>query len=88
MKKIVVSDMTLKISTEELKKELSFREKLAVAKNLSAIGVDVIELPSITNAKEDKVVYRTVAENVKNAVIAIAVIRIDLMHCIQIPTRL
>lgn len=71
MKKIVVSDMTLKISTEELKKELSFREKLAVAKNLSAVGVDVIELPSITNAKEDKVVYRTVAENVKNAVIAI-----------------
>lgn len=71
MKKVVVSDMTLKVSAEEHKKDFSFREKLSIAKNLYAIGVDVIELPYCANQKEDNVVYRTVAETVKDAVIAV-----------------
>ena len=47
MKKIIVSDVTLRMECETLKKALSFRERLNIATGLEKAGVDVVELPAI-----------------------------------------
>ena len=65
MKKIIVSDVTLRMECETLKKALSFRERLNIATGLEKAGVDVVELPAIQGGKEDQVVYRTIANTLK-----------------------
>lgn len=72
MKKIVVSDITLKAIYEQ-DLSLTFREKLAIAEKLDASLVDAIELPVIKNSKENEVIYRTIAGAVKNACVKIPV---------------
>ena len=69
MKKIQVCDATIKVAVEEVKKDLSFREKLAIAKALEKAGVSAIELPLLSNGKEDAVVYRTIAETMQDVVV-------------------
>lgn len=71
MKKVFVSDVTLRTFKEESNKSLSFREKLNLAINLEKTGVDGIELPYVVNEKEDVVIYRTIAQTVKKAKICI-----------------
>lgn len=71
MKNVIISDVTFKVYAEELKKDLSFREKLTIAKNLEKIGVDVIELPACHNKKEDTVVNRTISESVEDITVAV-----------------
>lgn len=73
MKKINVSDITLKKLSEERKINLLFREKSAIASCADSIGVDVVELPSVKSVREDTIIYKTIAQNVKNAVLAIPV---------------
>ena len=73
MKKIYVSDITLKKLSQDRAVSLLFREKSAIAKCADEIGAGVIELPAVKNAREDKIVYKTIAQNVKNAVLAIPV---------------
>ena len=70
MKKIQVCDATIKVAMEELKKDLSFREKLAIAKALEKAGVSSVELPLLSNCKEDAVVYRTIAETMQEVVVS------------------
>ena len=72
MKKIIVSDLTLK-AVKEQDLSLTFREKLAIAQKLDASCVDAIELPALINSKENEVIYRTIASSVKNAVVKICV---------------
>ncbi|MBQ3115557.1 MAG: hypothetical protein IJC07_00845 [Clostridia bacterium] len=72
MKKIIVSDVTLK-SIEEQKLSLTFREKLAISEKLDLAKVDCIELPLLANLKENEVICRTIASSVKGAVIKIPV---------------
>lgn len=72
MKKIIVSDFTLK-TVEEQSIPLTFREKIALAEKLDAINVDAIELPAIINSKENEVIYRTIAKSVTNAMVKISV---------------
>ena len=72
MKKITVSDVTLK-AVQEQELSLTFREKLAIAEMLNAARVDAIELPVLINSKENEVIYRTIAQSVKDAAIKIAV---------------
>lgn len=62
MKKIQVSDVTLRVWAEEMKKELSFREKIAVANGLQKIGVNAVELP-VNSGKEECVVCKTISED-------------------------
>ena len=73
MKKIIVSDYTLKELCTKDGSQLLFREKLSVALSISRYGADVIELPSVKKAKEDSVVYKTISESVKNSKILIPV---------------
>ena len=73
MKKITVSDYTLKELCTKDGSQLLFREKLSVALSISRYGADVIELPPVKKAKEDSVVYKTISESVKNSKILIPV---------------
>ena len=72
MKKIIVSDITLKVASEQ-GVSLTFREKLAIAEKLDASGVDAIELPLFVNSKENEIVNRTIAGAVNNAVVKMPV---------------
>lgn len=72
MKKITVSDVTLK-AVQEQELSLTFREKLTIAEKLDASCVDAIELPILINSKENEVIYRTIASSVKNAMVKIPV---------------
>ena len=73
MKKINVADITLKKLSEDRAVSLLFREKSAIANCADAIGVDAIELPAVKSVREDTIIYRTIAQNVQNAVLAIPV---------------
>ncbi len=73
MKKIEIIDMTLKKLSEEREISLLFREKSALATSADLLGADVIELPAVKNYREDAIVYKTISQNVKNAVLAIPV---------------
>ena len=72
MKKITVSDITLK-AIEQQGLSLTFREKLAIAENIDASKVDAIEFPALINSKENEIIYRTIATSVKNAIVKIPV---------------
>ncbi len=72
MKKIIVSDVTLR-AYAEAKSTLSFREKLNIAQWLDTAGADTVELPALVHEKEDAVICRTIAGAMKKASVAIAV---------------
>ncbi len=73
MKKIIISDITLKKISEDRAVSLLFREKSAIASCADKIGADVIEIPAVKSPREDKIIYKTIAQNVQNAVFAIPV---------------
>ena len=71
MRKITISDYTLKELVGRDRSQLLFREKLAIALGLCRYGADVIELPAIKNPREDRIVCKTIAESVKGCIVAI-----------------
>ena len=73
MKKIEITDITLKKISEDRQVLLLFREKTAIASCADQLGVDAVELASVKSVREDTIVYRTISQNVKNAVVAIPV---------------
>lgn len=73
MRKINISDITLKKLSQEREVALLFREKTAIAACADSLGADTIELAPVKNLREDTIVYKTIAQNVQNAVLAIPV---------------
>ncbi len=73
MKKINVTDITLAKLSEQREVSLLFREKSAIANCADMIGVSAIELPPVKSLREDRIIYKTIAQNVQNAVLAIPV---------------
>ena len=73
MRTINVTDITLKKLSEDREISLLFREKSAIANCADALGADAIELPAVKNLREDTIIYKTIAQNVQNATLAIAV---------------
>ena len=71
MKKIIVTDFTLKSISADKDRQLTFRDKTNIAKILDLIGADAIELPMVKNAKEDNIVNRTIASLIKNSTVKI-----------------
>ncbi len=72
MKKIMVSDITLKV-VEQQDLTLTFRERLSIAQKLDAVGVEAIELPAILDSKEKEVICRTIASEINNCMVKISV---------------
>ena len=73
MKTINVADITLKKLSEDREVMLLFREKAAIANCADMLGVNTIELPPVKNLREDTIIYKTIAQNVNNATLAIPV---------------
>lgn len=73
MKKINTTDITLKKLAEERGISLLFREKTAIASCADSLGAGTIELAPIKNLREDTIIYKTISQNVKNAIVAIPV---------------
>ena len=71
MKKINIIDVTLKKLSEDREVALLFREKTKLALSVDLLGADVIELPAVKNFREDAIIYKTISQNVQNAVLAI-----------------
>lgn len=61
MKKLFVSDYTLRKFHQDGRAELLFREKTAIAACIDSIGADRIELPPVVKAKEDRIIFRTIS---------------------------
>ena len=73
MKKIFVSDITLKELAKSRETALLFREKTAIASAAAALGADSVELPAIKNIREDSIIYKTIASSIRDSVVAIPV---------------
>ena len=73
MRTINVTDITLKKLSEDREISLLFREKSEIANCADALGADAIELPAVKNLREDTIIYKTIAQTVQNATLAIAV---------------
>lgn len=66
MKHIRIADTTL------CQGNYTFKEKIEIARQLEKLGVDVIELPAITEVRSDTLLVRTMASFVKNATLSVA----------------
>lgn len=73
MKKIEITDITLKKLSQERGVSLLFREKTAVAACADRLGVGAVELSPIKNVREDSIIYKTIAKNVGKSAVAIPV---------------
>lgn len=73
MKKINITDITLKKLAQDRQVSLLFREKTAIAMCADKLGVDAVELSSIKNVREDTIIYKTISQTVKDAVVALPV---------------
>lgn len=72
MRKISMTDITLKKLAEAREIALLFREKTAIASCADALGYDAVELAPIKNLREDTIIYKTIAKNAVNAVLSIS----------------
>lgn len=79
MKTINVTDITLKKLAEDRAISLLFREKSAIANCADLLGAKAVELPAIKNIREDTIIYKTIAQNMQHAVLAIPV-GFDIEH--------
>ncbi len=73
MKKIKITDITLKKLAQDREVSLLFREKTAIASCADSLGVDAVELAPIKNLREDTIIYKTISQNVKKSTVAIPV---------------
>ena len=71
MANIILSDMTMKQVAEGF--SLSFKEKIELSKLLDKLGVSVIELEGIENARVDSLRIKSIAAAVMNSVVAVPV---------------
>jgi len=73
MKKISITDITLKKLAGERGVSLLFREKTAIAEAADSLGANAVELAPIKNVREDTIIYKTIAQNIKKSIVAIPV---------------
>ena len=73
MRKIQITDITLKKLSQDRAVSLLFREKTAIASCADSLGVDAVELSPVKNSREDTIIYKTISQNVKKSTVAIPV---------------
>ncbi len=73
MRKIEITDITLKKLSQDRAVSLLFREKTAIAACADALGVDAVELSPVKSLREDTIIYKTISQNVKKSIVAIPV---------------
>ena len=75
MRRIIVSDATMKQNKEALR--LSFKEKIELSKLLDKLGVDMIELDGIKDARIDALLIKSIVAAVEHSRIAVPVTLLD-----------
>jgi len=70
MKSIKIADTTMGSEGMRAGYSLSFKEKLEFARELSRLGVDIIEFAPLSGDKTDQLLIRTVASLVKNSILS------------------
>ncbi len=70
MKKITITDATLRECARRGDIALSFKEKLEIAKLLDKLNIDVIEAAPIVDEKIDTLVLRTISPLLKNSILS------------------
>ena len=73
MKQISITDVTIKKSGKGAGYQLSFREKIELAKLLDRLHADVIELNPVENIKVDSLLIKSVCSAVKESAVAVPV---------------
>lgn len=73
MDEVFISDVTMKRTAKNGDTPLSFREKLELAKLISRLGVSVVELEGIEQAKLDSLRIKSIASTVSDSVVAVPV---------------
>jgi len=73
MRKIEITDITLKKMSQDRAVSLLFREKTAIAACADSLGTDAVELSPVKSVREDTIIYKTISQNVKKASVAIPV---------------
>ena len=73
MKKIQITDVTLKKLSQDRSLSLLFREKTAIAACAASLGVNAVELPPMKNVREDTIINKTISQNVSGAAVVIPV---------------
>ncbi len=74
MKRIAISDVTMRTADGGEDLSLSFREKIELAKLLDRAGVSVIETDPILNARSDALLIKSIASSVRTCTVAVPVI--------------
>lgn len=69
MRKIRISDVTLRECAASSEHSLSFRERIEIAKLLDKLHCDVIEMPEIKNQSTDVLQIKTIASLMKHSAI-------------------
>lgn len=72
-KRILVSDITMKLADEGLGNPLSFRQKIELSKLLDKLGVSVIETGKIQKGKQDCLLIKSLATTVKDGILAVPI---------------
>lgn len=73
MRKIRISDVTLRECAASAEHSLSFREKLEIAKLMDKLHCDIIEMPEILNPSTDVLLIKTVASLMKHSAVSVSV---------------
>lgn len=73
MRKISVSDITLKCIANRPEQALSFKENLEIAKQLDKACVSAIETTPILNGKADALLIKSIAMAARNSIISVPV---------------
>ena len=73
MSVIRISDATMKQQVKSSDLGLSFKEKIELSKLLDRLGVSVIEIEGIKNAKVDSLRIKSIATAVKDSIVAVPV---------------
>ena len=71
MKQIMISDATMKQTSEGFR--LSLKEKIELSKLLDKLGADVIELEGISNARIDSLRIKSIAAAISDSTVAVPV---------------
>lgn len=73
MRRIEITDITLREAATDREMSLSFKETIEIAKILDKLGVDTIALAPVVNEKIDSLLVRTISTAVKKSRLSIPV---------------
>lgn len=77
MRKIEISDNTIRHATESAPEKVSFKLKLDTAKQLDMLGVSAIETSCIKDGQADYLLVKSIASAVRKAVVSVPVDVLD-----------